>query len=806
MKDIQTQREDMLDDKSELLPLIKTCYYQFIANWKWFLLSVAVCLVAGWFYQQRQSRVYHRDAVMLIEDAENSASGVPSTRRGRRSVNAAMELGGISVGDNLKNELFILTSLRLLERVADTLGLDVDYTAQRALHTVSLYDCRPVEVEFAVPAVRNVAFTVEKLDEDACRLSAFEGLGDEEEDAARKAVIDVRFGVPVNTPVGTLTMQRTGHFAGLKKGARFTVTRYTPRTAAQICKAKVSAAEYDKESSLVVIGCNDVNARRAEDILNEIFAAYKRDVVDNKNRVAQNTADFVEERIALIGNELASVENRLVNFKKQNGIINITQSAQTFTTESAAARKLTLDLETQLGIAEYLADYVNKHTNTNELIPALNLTGGDFNGQITAYNSLMNERNRLAENSSEEQATVREADRRLAELRTAIAASLRSYVQTVKMQLRDARDNERLISGSMAGVPEKEKQGLDIQRQQALKEALYTYLLNKREDVAMQLAINEANVRLVEAPIGLNAPVAPRRGVIMLIALALGIAIPSLVIWLRTLLDVSVSGRKDIEELTSIPIAGELPRWKTDDKSPNISACSSDAPIAEAFRILRHGINFMKRNARVFVTTSTTPGQGKSFVSTNLAIVFGKTGKKVLLIDGDVRKRTISHQFGRNAGLTGFLNDDGNSVTLDDIVIPNALDQNVDFIPAGMLPPNPSELLMSDRLEELMRRALERYDYIVIDTTPMFSVADAGIISRVAEVTLYVVRVGVQDKAFLADLERMYQNNHFNNLCIVLNDVDVSNPRYSCSYGYGYGYSNSSGGRRRRNPFGKSKG
>lgn len=160
MKDIQTQREDMLDDKSELLPLIKTCYYQFIANWKWFLLSVAVCLVAGWFYQQRQSRVYHRDAVMLIEDAENSASGVPSTRRGRRSVNAAMELGGISVGDNLKNELFILTSLRLLERVADTLGLDVDYTAQRALHTVSLYDCRPVEVEFAVPAVRNVAFTV----------------------------------------------------------------------------------------------------------------------------------------------------------------------------------------------------------------------------------------------------------------------------------------------------------------------------------------------------------------------------------------------------------------------------------------------------------------------------------------------------------------------------------------------------------------------------------------------------------------------------------------------------------------------
>lgn len=804
MKNSQMQREDIQDNQSELLPILKICYYQFISNWKWFLASACVCLVVGWFYQQRQSRVYHREAVMLIEDAEGTGTGISSSRRTRRSVNAAMDLSGISVGDNLKNELFILSSLRLMERVADSLGLDVDYTMKRALHTVSLYDKRPVNITFDKPTQINYAFTVEKKGEDACRLSSFEGL---EDDDAGKVAVDVRFGIPAKTPVGTLTVHRTAFFAELAVGDRFKVTRYTPKTAAQICKMKVSATEYDKESSLVVISCNDVNARRAEDILNEIFEAYKRDVVDNKNRVAQNTADFVEGRIALIGEELSRVENQLVNFKKQNGIINFTQSAQTFTTESSAARKLTLELETQLSIAEYLADYVNKHANSHELIPSLNLTGGDFNGQITAYNTLMNERNRLAENSSESQSVVREHDRQLAEMRTAISASLRSYVQTVKMQLSDARGNENMLSGNMAGVPEKEKQGLDIQRQQSLKEALYTYLLNKREEVAMQLAINEANVRLVEAPLGAAAPVSPRSGIIMLISLIIGIAIPAMVLWLRTLLDITVSGRKDIEDYTDIPIAGELPRWKTNEKHPNISSSNNDAPIVEAFRMLRYGLNFMRRNARVFVTTSSTPGQGKSFVSTNLSVIFGKTGKKVLLIDGDIRKRTISHNFGKNVGLTGFLIDDGSSVTIDDIVIPNAVDANVDFIPAGMLPPNPTELLMSDRLEELVRSASERYDYIIIDTTPMFSVADAGIISRVAEVTLYVIRVGVQDKAFLPDLERMYQNKRFNNLCIVLNDADIADPRYSCSYGYGYGYAVGNRNRSLKGRlFGKNKG
>ena len=260
MKNTQMQREDIQDNQSELLPILKICYYQFISNWKWFLASVIVCLVVGWFYQQRQSRVFHREAVMLIEDAEGTGTGMSSTRRTRRSVNAAMDLSGISVGDNLKNELFILSSLRLMERVADSLGLDVDYTMQRALHTVSLYDKRPVNITFDEPAQRNYAFTVEKKGENACRLSSFEGL---EDDDAGKVTVDVRFGVPAKTPVGTLTMHRAAFFAELAVGDRFKVTRYTPKTAAQICKMKVSATEYDKESSLVVISCNDVNARRA---------------------------------------------------------------------------------------------------------------------------------------------------------------------------------------------------------------------------------------------------------------------------------------------------------------------------------------------------------------------------------------------------------------------------------------------------------------------------------------------------------------------------------------------------------------
>lgn len=775
-------RRRVQDEDLQLIPIIKNCWVYFLLYWKWFLLSVAACVAAGWLYQQRQARVYQRQAVMLIEDAEVSSMGGGGIRRSRGNMNSLLELNGISVGDNLCNEMFILTSKRLMERVVEKLGLDVDYTMNANLHEVTLYRDRPFEVRFAEKSDRPVSFSVCIQDDGTCLLDDFVVDGEKAEGVRR-----ARPGESVKTPAGTLKIVADPAFSEFPENKEVRVRRVPADLAARIFKGRVSAAEFDKESALIVITCSDVNAGRAEDILNEVFNAYKQDVVDNKNRVAQSTADFIDSRIELIGNELSRVENQLADFKQCNRIINFETSAQLFAQESSTARQRSLALETQLEVAGYLADFLRDNSRQGDVIPVLTGLGdATFATQIAEYNKLVLNRNVLAENSSETAPKIREYDTQLASLRRSILSSVNSYVSSIRLQLREARATEARLSGKVGAVPEQEKYALDIKRQQSLKEALYTYLLNKREEVALQLAINEANVRMVEAPDGPPAPISPRKPYILLASLLLGIFIPVAVLWIRHLFDVTVSGRQDIEEHVTAPLVGELPSWSAPDAKGLISSCDSADPIVEAFRVLRYGLTFIKRSAKVFVVTSTTPAQGKSFVSRNLSVVLAMADKRVLLIDADVRKRTQSVMFGKTPGLTAYLAADEGDVDVRDLILPDAVREHVDFLPAGILPPNPSELLMSSRFEDLIDRMREEYDYVIIDTTPLLSVADASIVARVADMTLYVVRVGVQEKGFLPEIEKMYKDKKFRNLCIVLNDSDAK-PGYNAN-GYGYGY------------------
>lgn len=787
------QEEDL-----QLIPLLKLCYAQFIRHWLWFALSAAACLAAGWLYTQCQQRVFQRQAVMLIEDAEVS-NGIGGGKISRRSnMSSLLELNGVSVGDNLKNEIFILSSLRLMERVVEKLHLDVDYTTEEQLHDIALYGKeRPFEILFQSAAgAKPVSFTVRKIDRNSCLLADFR-----DEEGNRLPDQTVRLGETVRTPAGTLSLVRGRHF-NRWEGEEITVTRMSKSLAAKRFAGEISASEYDKESSLIVIACNDVNVRRGDDILRTLFEAYKEDVVENKNRVALNTAKFIDERIELIGNELGHVENQLADFKKRNQLVDFQQTAQTVVTEAAEARQQSLQTETQLKVAEYLGEYIADHANDHDLIPALNIGDASFNSQIALYNETMNKRNLTAGNSSEQQAVVRDMDRQLAQMRTNIASSVRNYIQSLRLRLDDARRNEALIGGKISNAPEQEKHGLDIQRQQSLKENLYTYLLNKREEVALQQAVNEANVRLVEGPLGGINPISPRKNIILLVSLIIGLCIPALVIWLIEASDVTVHGRKDLEEHTNIPLLGEVPRLKNAADDLLITQLESNAPMVEAFRILRFSLSFMRHSTQVIVTTSTTPGQGKSFISRNLAAILAMAGRRVLLIDADIRKRTLSLSVRNKSGLTTYLADE--DAQLSDLIITDGITKGVDFLPAGTTPPNPAELLETDRLQLLTTQLRTQYDHIIYDTTPMFSVADASIIDREADLTLYVIRAGVQERDFLPTLERLYKEKRFRNLCLVLNDADIKDKSYGAGYGYGYGYGYADASKRNKrtlNPF-----
>lgn len=783
-----TNTQEQANEEVQLVPLMRLCLEEFKTHWWWFLLSALLCVSCGWYYQQKQQRIFQRQAVMLIEDADaSSVGGGASTSRSskRNAMNTLLELNGVSVGDNLKNEIFILSSKRLMLRVVEKLHLDIDYTIEAGLHIKSLYGDKelPFEVLFQSKCKGKALQTFKVTKKDANTVT-LKGLHDKKGNELPDK--DVQLGQMVQTPYGQLCVVRGQQF-GAWTDETITVSRMSIKNAATRFIGELTVSEYDKETSLIVLNCSDNNVERADHILACLYDTYKEDVVDNKNRVAQNTARFIDERIQIIGRELSSVENQLASFKKRNKLVDFTQSSQIVLNATNDARQQSLQLETQLNVARYLSDYLHSHSNNHDLIPALNMQDASFNTQIGKYNDVMNQRNQMVANSSDKQAIVAELDRQLAQMRQTIASSLKSYVNSIELRLRDAQANESALTGQVSGAPDQEKKGLDIQRQQSLKEALYTYLLNKREEVALQQAINEANVRLVEGPIGGEAPIKPKSAMIMLVALIIGLAIPTAILWIKRMLDVTVHGRKDIEEATTIPVLGEVPIDK-DFNGDNtlISSLASDSPMVEAFRILRFALGYMRQNPKVLVSTSTTPGQGKSFVTRNMAIILAMAGKKVVVIDADIRKRTLSAAFRHTIGLTAYLSDDYTQV--GDIIKKDGISKGVDFIPAGHMPPNPSELLMSNRLDELVKHLRSEYDYVLFDTTPMLSVADANIVNRVADSTIFVIRVGVQERAFLPELEHMYQDRRFKSLSIVLNGVDPERGYHGYGYGYGYAY------------------
>lgn len=755
----------------------------FLYNWKWFVLSVIICLAGARLYLATKPNVYSRQAVMLVKD-DNSTGG----RRSAVGTDALLQLNGVLGGTSVKNEVYILSSYQLVQEVVKNLNLDVLYNCKVGLKNISLYQNRPVTVTFHDEFQWPIAFKLHINNSSECTLSEVRYGKEFEESEFTKTV---PFGQNISTPFGNISIAPLAENLESFKGMDITVTRISLDDATVMTCGKVSSSEMDKNSTLVRIVCTDTDIRRADDILAGLLEAYKQSIISDKNQLAQSTADFIDERIAHISNELSQVEGQLADFKQTTGLIDIKSNADAFLNQSTAARQRAVQAEIQHEMVKFLADYIRQNSSGNNLIPTLGgISDSGIQGQISQFNQLMLERNRLAANSGEASSVVMEMDSNLSQMRAALLASIQGYLSSLEVQLQRSRQEERELKGSLTAVPQKERQGLDITRQQVIKETLYTYLLNKREETALQLAITEANIRIVERPFGSKHPIAPRKAFIMLIALMLGVVLPYAYFYVKLLLNVSVRGKKDIEQSTTIPVLGEVPHRKDgfDESAIMVSEQSNDN-LAEAFRMLRFNIGFINKDARVVMFTSTMPGEGKTFISRNFAATLALTGKKVVLLDTDIRKRTQSKLTARGRGtmgLTSYLSGDVNDVRSLITHIDNTA--GLDFLPAGITPPNPAELLMSPRLESCIEELKKIYDYVVIDNVPAQVVADAGIVNRVAELTVYVIRVGKLDRRYLPELEQMYQTKKFHNLCIVINDSRSDKKNYGYGYGYSYGY------------------
>lgn len=753
----------------------------FLDNWKWFALSVIVCVGLARLYLASRSYVYQRQAVMLVKDDSSSPGG----RRSSISTDALMQLNGVLAGTSVKNEVYILHSFQLSQEVARNLHLDVLYNFKNRLKNISLYKNRPVTVDFLQPFLAPVTFSMDIKSAQECFIHDVK-MGIPLKKSSYTGT--VRLGQMLQTPFGDLVV--TPMEGNLKEfiGKTITVTRISIDDAAIMIMNKCSSGELDKESTLVRITCNDTSIERADDILSGLLDAYKQSIIDDKNQMAQSTASFIDSRIQLIHQELSDVEGQMADFKQNSGLMDIKANSEAFLAQSTSARQRTIQAEMQYSMVQYLVDYLTENSKGNSLIPTMGgINDNGIQAQITQYNQMMLNRNRLAENTSESSPAIKELDNNLSQMHAAALASLRGYSASLKLQLDKAKAEEGKVQSNINTVPQKEKQVIDIMRQQVLKETLYTFLLNKREETALQLAITEANIRIVEHPFGSKVPVAPRKAIISLFALILGLAIPFTFFQIKERLNMSVRGRKDVETYTTIPILGEIPHRKSGiSDSDIIVSAQSDDVIGEAFRLLRFSMTFINKDARIIMFTSTMPGEGKTFISRNFAATLGMAGKKIVLVDTDIRKRTQSKLSakGRSQGLTSFLSGAVDDVTA--LVVKQDDTCNLDMLPAGITPPNPAELLMSDRLELCMEELKKHYDYIVVDNVPAQVVADAGIVNRIADLTIYVIREGKIDRRYLPELERLHQEGKFNHLCIVLNDCQNRNKKYG--YGYGYGY------------------
>lgn len=766
---INLRREENELNLSDLFHIV-------LANWYWFVLSVLVCAGVAVLYLKWAPKVYTRTASVLIKD--NSKGG------GLSESAAFEELNMFNVKSNVDNEVLVFKSKRLMSVVAERLNLDISYTIKDGLRTEELYTQSPIAVRFPeAEASQSFSLVATPLSAGEVLLSGF---STDEAKSLKVALNDT-----VSTPVGKLVVTPTLYYADKYFGKAVTISKRNREEIALAYSNSLQVALASKTATIINLTLQDVSIPRAEDVLNMLIAVYNEGAINDKNQVTVNTSNFINDRLIIIEEELGSVDADIETYKRENQLTDISSETGMYLQESSQYSKEGLGLENQVTLAKYIRDYLTDPHKSADLIPAnTGIADVNIEGQISEYNNLLLKRDKLIGNSSNKNPVVMDLNNSLSAMKQTIIRAIDNLIVGLNIKIKNIREREAQTSRRISAVPTQQKYVLSVERQQKIKEELYLYLLNKREENALSQAITESNARVIDAAQGSRSPVAPKSMMILLAAVVLGLAIPAGIIWLQMVMNTTVRTRKDVEDAVSIPFLGEIPLRDKKNKDEIVVRENGRDSISEAFRIVRTNMDFMRvkaKDMKVVMFTSFNPNAGKTFVSMNLAMSFALTRKKVILVDLDIRKGTLSgHVSGStNMGITNYLS--GKVDDINSIIKKEELATNLDIIHTGPVPPNPSELLLSDRLEALIEELKKRYDYIILDNVPAGLVADAAIVNRVADLTIYILRAGLMDRRQLPELEKLYRQGKFRNMSLVLNGVRYNRSGYGYGYGYGYG-------------------
>lgn len=780
---------------------IKDLMLLYLSKWRWFLLSLAVCIGLAVVYLFRTPSVYTRTATLLIEDNDKGGSISASEM-------SFADLGLFQSNTNVNNEIIAMSSPALMQDVVRRLHLDMTYSADGRFHDEVLYGSTlPVTValnEFTDGESASLTMYVDTS--GAVSLYDFRTVLNGE-NVRYKDVVQGKVGETVETPLGGIVVNPTAFFHRVGSGMEITVSKSTLYGATTAYSSKLTVSLLQKEATVVSLSMKDVSVQRAVDVLNTLISAYNESWVSAKNQIAVSTSAFIDDRLRVIEHELGAVEEDISSYKSKNLIPDLQASSDLYIQQSSETEVKLLELSNRMYMVRYISDYMSREENAFELLPAgTGIESTGIEGQILEYNNKLLERNYLVASSSTSNPLVVDADQALQSMRATILTSLENYTVMLQNQMESLRQQESKATDRIAATPDQAKYLLSVERQQKVKESLYLFLLQKREENELSQAFTAYNTRLITPPVGSIAPTSPARMQILLIAFVLGLVIPMGVFFLKENGNTRLRGRKDLESM-SVPYVGEIPMC--DGKKSSIryllrnltrrGAKNDDVEVVvkegvrnvvnEAFRVVRTNLEFMHvpSSGHVYMTTSFNPGSGKTFVTVNVAVSLAIRGRKVLVVDGDMRRATASRLLhSPSIGISDWLS--GRETDMDRILFRTDIHENLWMMPVGTIPPNPTELLQDGRLKELFDALKDSFDYIFIDCPPINIVADTQIISKVADRTVFIVRAGLLERSMLPELEADFRDGRYPGLCMVLNGTVSKGGRYGYSYGYSYGY------------------
>lgn len=791
------QNLDSDQSKSDESINLYAIFFKYFVYWPWFVASVLICLVGCYIYLRYQAPVYNVSSAVLIKENDKRSGSSANNPLG-----ALQDLGMFSMTNNFDNEVEILRSRTLIKKVVNDLGLYISISEERTFgYNTPLYKSSPVNVymtpEEAEKLEAGIKLRIAYATDGKLSVKGEYTLDEAEYDFEHN--FD-KLPAVLPTPVGVLSFTVNESIVNdtiqpIEEDVYLAAYVGSPTVIAENYAENLSVEPASKTTTIALLSLQSTVKQRGIDFINRLIAFYNQDTNDEKNEVAQKSAEFIEERIGIINRELGTTESELADFKQRSGLTDLTSDAQLALQENSRYEQQRTENATQISLVTYLHDYINNPKNLDEVIPAnVGLKDANLASIIEQYNTMLIERKRLLRTSSENNPAIINMNTGIEAMRYNVQTTVNSVLKGLQITRDDIDRQARKFEGRISNAPLQEKEFMTISRQQEIKAALYIMLLQKREENAITLAATANNGRIIEEPLSSKYPVSPRKKVFMLAALILGLGIPVGIIYLNDLLKYKIENREDVEKITNVTILGEIPLGAKPEEGAIVVRENRNDMMEETFRALRTNMLFMLgSDEKVILFSSSQPGEGKSFIAGNTAVSLAYMGKKVIIVGMDIRKPGLNKVFNmlsrRAEGITNYLSDPKHANLLE-LIQHSDISPNLDILPGGLIPPNPTELVASDALDKAIEQLKEHYDYVILDTAPIGLVTDTAIIGRVADLCVYVCRADVTPKAAFGYINTLRDEKKFSKLATVINSIDMSKRKNSYGYGYGkkYGY------------------